>query len=201
MKKRTVVIVLITVSTLILLNFLLLIFFFHTQKISYQLSDWANFAEYITGTTNVLISIMTLFITLFIAYEISNLDEKRNNSNIAHDKQKFERDLRERAYLEITDSFNNFWIAITHEDPKIAKNMLYIIRQRFVSFIQHKNHLFPELNAEEFKKLDTFLIELMELVEKNIATDNPKNVELVGKFQNELSLFHIKVQNYIINEK
>jgi len=143
---------------------------------------------------------MTLLVTLFIAYEISNLDEKRNIANIEYDKNKFKRELREKEYAEMTESFNNFWLAITNENRKVAKDNLFIIRQRFVSFIRYKKHLFPDLNPIEFQNLDNTLIEILKLTSENLDVNNPKSVELVDKFQKEVSLFHKRVQEYIISE-
>lgn len=64
----------IVIGILIILNFVLFIYYFHNQTISKNISDWANFAGYIGGITNIFISIMTLLVTFFIAYEISKIE-------------------------------------------------------------------------------------------------------------------------------
>lgn len=200
MNQRKIKIVLIGISTLVILNFIIFICVFYNQDISKSVSDWANFADYISGTTNILISIMSLLVTLFIAYEISHLDEKRNNANLEYDKKKFKRELREKEYYEITENLNNFWFAITNENRNSAKNDLYVIRQKFVCFIKYRKHLFPELNPNQFEKLDKTLVEIMKIMSVALDVDNPESIELVDKFQKEVSLFHIKMQEYIIKE-
>jgi fumarate reductase subunit C len=200
MNIRNIKIALVGLSIVIILNFVIFIFYFHNQTISKSVSDWASFADYMNGTTSILISIMTLLVTLFIAYEISNLEEKRNAANIEYEKKKFKRELREKEYAEITENLNTIWFALINEDRKAASENIYVIRQRFVSFMQHKKHLFPGLNPIEFQNLDNTLTAIMALVKENLEVDNSKTIDLVAKFQKEVSLFHKRVQEYILSE-
>jgi len=190
----------ILMGILIISNLVLFIYYFQNQTISRDISDWANFASYIGGITNVFISIMTLLVTFFIAYEISKIDEKRNISNIEYDKKKFKRELREKEYAEVTENLNNFWFAITNKDREQTKDSLFIIRTKFVSFIKYKKHLFPDLNTIEFQNLDNILINVLKNASEKLDMDSPETVKLVGEFQKEVSLFHKKIQEYIISE-
>ena len=200
MNQQKIKIALVVISILVILNFIIFISVFHNQEISKETSDWANFADYISGTTNVLISIMTLLITIFIAYEISNLDEKRNRTNIEYDKKKFKRELREKEYYEVTENLNNFWFAIVKENRATAKNDLYVIRQKFVLFIKYRKHLFPGLNINQFEELDKSLADMMAIASSDFETDNPTVLQLVDKFKKEVSFFHQKIQEYMIKE-
>ena len=190
----------IIMTILIILNLIIFTFYFHNNNISENLSDWANFATYIGGITNIFISIMTLLVTIFIAYEISKIDEKRNKANIEYDKKRFKRELMEKEYADISENLNNFWFAITNSNRKQSKDELMVIRTKFVNFIKYKKHLFPEFNTEQFQNLDDILIECLKKSSENLETDNPRMIELVGEFQREVSIFHKKTQEYIVSE-
>jgi len=143
---------------------------------------------------------MTLLVTLYIAYEISNLEEKRNIANIEYDKNKFKRELREKEYSIISENLENVWFAVTNEDRKASKDNFYTIRQRFVNFIKYKRYLFPEINAKDFQSLDNVLIGLSELVLQDLEIDSPESNKLIQDFGREVNLFHRKMQGYITSE-
>jgi hypothetical protein len=143
---------------------------------------------------------MTLLVTLFIAYEIARLEDKRNLGNIQYDKNKFRRELREREYSIISESLEGVWNAMTNGDRKASKENLYAIRQRFVSFIKYKSYLFPEINAKDFQRLDDTLIELMKLPSQALEADSQRSIELIEAFVKEVNLFHRKIQEYITSE-
>jgi len=190
----------IILGVLIILNLLLFLYYFHNQTVSRNISDWASFASYIGGTTNTLISIMTLLVTFFIAYEISKIEGKRNTANIEYDRKKFKRELREKAYAEVSENLNDFWFAITNGNRQQTKDSLFIIRTRFISFIKHKKHLFPDIKPSEFQNLDNILKEVLNQASKKIDVDTPEMIKLVEDFQKEISLFHKRIQEYILSE-
>jgi hypothetical protein len=200
MKLKYIRLGLIVLLFLIFLNFAIFIFVFRHQRLSHNISDWASFADYIGGTTNVLVSIMTLLVTLYIAYEIAQLEDKRNLANIQYDKRKFKRELREKEYSIISESLESVWSAVTNVDRKASEVHLYAIRQRFMSFIKYKYYLFPEINAKDFQKLDNTLIELMKLPSQNLEVDSQKSIELIQTFVKEVNLFHRKIQEYMTSE-
>lgn len=185
---------------LIILNLIIFLYYFQDQSISRNISDWANFASYIGGITSVLISSMTLLVTIFIAYEISKIDENRHIANLEFENKKFIRELREKKYAEVSDNLNSFWIAITNKNG--CTDDLYVIRTRFLFFIKYKNHLFPKLNPSQFKPIDDILIEIMYKSEQEeLVIDSPLNLSLIEKFRIETNYFHKVMQEYIISNK
>ncbi|PZX58247.1 hypothetical protein LV84_01451 [Algoriphagus ratkowskyi] len=182
----------------IILNIGIFLYYFHDQVVSRNISDWANFSSYISGTTSVIISIMTLLVTICIAKALSNLDEKRHIANIEYEKKRFTRDLREKKYAEVSENLNSFWLAIRNKNG--GADELYIIRTRFFLFAKYKDHLFPNLNRNDLKPIDDILVEILEKMDKNLGTDNPENLGLVEKFQKEVNSFHKIMQEYITTQ-
>ncbi|RZK45994.1 MAG: hypothetical protein EOO97_00015 [Pedobacter sp.] len=55
---------------------------FHKTGISKSVADWGVFGDFLGGTVNTIISFLTLLVTIFIALELSRLDDQRNNKVI-----------------------------------------------------------------------------------------------------------------------
>ncbi len=207
----------------IVLIFAYFSFTFKGQSLSQNISDWGSFGDYIGGTTAPLVSIITLFVTVFIAYEISHLEEKRTEKNrkfeeernaknlefeekrhlatIEYDRRKFKRELREKEYLTVSENLERFWDFMTEADPHTAGAGYFLIKKRFNSFLSRKEHLFPELNLNDFEKLDATLYELIKLTDdENYRISGPEGVKQIDNFTEELNVFHKKMQEYLAAE-
>ena len=197
--KKWIKIALIVIAVLIVLNLIVFISFFHSQKISNNVSDWANFADYIGRTTNILISVMTLLVTIFIAYEIAKLDEKRNAANIEYDKRKFMREMREKEYADISNVLIEVRPAIT--DRENVAMRIYVIQQRFAAFFSHKRYLFPKLEFNKFSNIHGSLGKIFELCASGDFSDNldEKTVALQAYGEN-FANFHQTMQEYMMSE-
>ena len=81
---KTYKLIIITLLIILLCSPFLFIFYnnFQNQKISDSISDWGSFGDFIGGTLSTFISILTLIVTIVIAFQISKIEDNRNNKII-----------------------------------------------------------------------------------------------------------------------
>ena len=126
MDKRKFKYIIYFLSVLFFANIIFFILNFKNQRLSDKLEDWANFSNYFSGISNVIISIVTLIVTIFIAFTLSSIEENRNQKNLIYDRKKSLREMREKEYSEISTNLNNVWEYITLSDREKARDQLYI---------------------------------------------------------------------------
>lgn len=124
---------------IMLLNFLYLYISFRDRPISNNLSDWSDFASYIGGTTGIVTNLMSLLVTVYIAYFLTDLENKRNENNRISENKKFTRQLKENEYSKISEILEKVLITLTYTEKLKASNELFFIRMQFVSFFKTKS--------------------------------------------------------------
>ena len=196
---KTYKLIIITLLIILLCSPFLFIFYnnFQNQKISDSISDWGSFGDFIGGTLSTFISILTLIVTIVIAFQISKIEDNRNNKIIKEENRRFVRQLREQEYHNISQEIDKIWVILTLQDKNHMLNELYILDNNFYSFITHKKHLFQILNNEDFKKLSNIFTEIHKFASENEITE-VNYIPHINNLSKIIEDFHIKIQTFII---
>ncbi|GEO02916.1 hypothetical protein AAE02nite_05800 [Adhaeribacter aerolatus] len=130
--------------------FIYLLNFFDTS-LSDNPSDWGTFGDFFGGILNSYFSLLTLLITIYIAYEISNLEEKRNERNLSFERRKLLTELRESEFRRIGSELRK--LGDLGEESGRGKILQNVYSQvQFYGFIN--KHLFPFLSEPVFTSLE-----------------------------------------------
>lgn len=172
------------------------IFAFHSFKISNQPSEWGTFGDFIGGVINPLIALLTLLVTIYIAIEISKLEDKRSEKTIDFEKRRFLNELRESEYRRITYELQEVSNAVAEKkgSDQIFRALLHIGH-----FQIYNSHLFPFILDAELSTL----IDLLSKLQLQISDSNTKTELLKKTFKDYLNatkVFSQKNQTYIIQE-
>lgn len=148
--------------------------------------DWALFGDYIGGTTNVILGIVNIFVTAYIAYLIKTLDDNRlekqikiedlrHQQNIDLQKDIFINNLKFKEYESFQKLIKKLIITIRNEsDLKNIEIELYNLQQSYRIFSNSKRELFPFLEKHQnvWRKFEDLINYCNELKLTNITDIN-----------------------------
>ena len=165
--------------SIVVLLFPILIFVskFYTPDLSNNLIDWTNFSIYFSNILNPLLLCINILLLIKLTYEVANYNEKNMRN-----------DMRQRAYVEISNKLYSFAIIIQTSENK--QRDLALLRNDIISFSSTMNHLFNLPNFETITdEIDNTLIKISEsdFVEGNL---------LAGKESEEYKIFISFCENY-----
>lgn len=194
MNKNTLLklLALLFLSILILIS--IFIFYFYKQSISDNISDWAAFSDYL----NTIISLITLAVTMTIAYEISKIEDRRNDKNILFEKERLLREFRELEYKEIRNELQKIFSALMSSNAQEVENVLYgsFIKYRF--FLTSNYHLFPFLEEKIFSDLKETLQKLCDQLEQNQEKVDAQKHNLLNEFVENMDNFNVRMQTFLM---
>lgn len=199
MQKKYVFYVIMIILVLVTPVIVAFIMNFWEFPISDEIADWGAFGDYFGGTLNTLISILTLFFTIIIAYQLYIIEDRRNEKNLSFEKQKFFRELRETEYANISNELYKLWSILTDTDRGVALHGIFALYMKYCDFITYKKHLFPFLEGENFLQLRDYLGEL----HKYFSEKDEYKVENIPHFNTiskRIDLFHKEMQEFLIND-
>ncbi len=167
---------------------------FHNFKVSNDIANWGSFGDYFGGILNTFFSFLTLIVTIYIAFEISKIEENRNKENLKFEKEKLLRELREVEYKRINLELQKVWISITEDDEMIAKKIIYNCLTQYRYFISSNHHLFPFFEDEEILNLNNSIQEIFDLIHNTKKLDR---IIIINNFTEKLDAFNIKIQTFL----
>lgn len=166
---------------------------FRLHNASSDPANWGTFGDFIGGTTNVILSIINIIITAYIAYLIKTLDDKRFEEQKTLETQRFEeqKQLDELRHKQNLDLQNDIFIRSMREEVFKDFNRLlqelhlvYIIdgdlREKLISIKNVKQsylhlklnnlHLFTTFSNQPLTEdLDNSLEKIIDFIEKYIS--------------------------------
>ncbi|WP_333662272.1 hypothetical protein [Chishuiella changwenlii] len=217
--KKTIIVLSIIFLAISLIPIILYIRKFSVNGTSNNPEDWALFGDYIGGSTNVILGLINIIITAYIAYLIGNLDNKRYKEQKEIDKQRFEdqkklEDLRHQQSLELQerlflknveyqryDSYNKMYLEII--SLITTETNLFSIEDRFTPLI-FKIFSFLKSNKELLTFINNDLINEFELLSQKvwkILTNKFKNFINEGDSKKEINfnlIQDVEVKEFII---
>ena len=169
---------------------------FHELSISNDPEKWGPFGDFFGGILNTYISFLTLIVTIFIAYEISRLDDKRNEKVLTFEKKRFLNELREAEYRKITTELQKVSTLIARKEPPKAE--IFEIHVYLNHFTLTNDHLFPFLN----EKVVNDLIESLEKIYKFYTgeSEGKDKFDLYEHYLKAMNNFTVKIQKFIMQE-
>ena len=180
MEKRIIKVILFALVVLVAPIIIIFLLKFWNKPLSENISDWASFGDYIGGTINTIISLFTLFVTIIISYQISQLEDKRNEKNLEFEKRKFLRELRENEYNNISNELNKIWTILSEVDREKALIGIFELYHKYSDFIEYKKHLFPIIEQSKF----IILKEYFDDIHKYFSDNEKINLNKIPHIQN-----------------
>ena len=184
--------------------------------------DWALFGDYVGGTTNVIIGLVNIIVTVYIAYLIKSVDDKR------FEEQKQLDELRHKQNIDLQ---NDIFIRSIREDVfkdfnKLLQelNLVYItdgdLREKLISIKNVKDsylhlklnnlHLFTTFSNQPLTEdLDNSLEKIIDFIEKFISKikdgfinqekiNQEKYKELFVDYVNKVTLIKLSLTKEIL---
>ncbi len=132
-------------------------YFFSSHHRSFDPANWGTFGDFIGGTTNVILGVINIVITAYIAYLIKTLDDKRFEEQKALETQRFEeqKQLDELRHQQNIDLQNDIFIRSIREDVFKEFNQLH---KEFSSLYRKGGHLKEKrLDIQKIKESHVYL--------------------------------------------
>jgi uncharacterized membrane protein len=179
---------------LILIPILCYINYFWRNSISTNPADWGPFGDFFGGVLNSFFSLLTLIVTIYIAVEISKIEDKRNAKVLDFEKKRFLNELRESEYRRISLELQKVSLAVTeHDGGKVVFDALMHLRH----FSFCSNHLFPFLQEKETKELIEALSDVYKMLGK---VNNEEQQKKFSTYLKAVVVFSTKIQEFILRE-
>ncbi len=141
----------IIVSILILTTpIIIFILKFSSLPFSNKPDEWANFSIYFSNIINPILMCINILLLIKLTYEVANYNEKNLRN-----------DMRQRAYVDISNKLFSFTVIIQSSDHKLRD--LTLLRNDIISFVSTMQHLFNIENIELLtEEIDNSLIAISE---------------------------------------
>lgn len=224
MKKKAIIFLLIIAFSLILTPIFIYGFHFGITPLSNNKTDWGAYGDFIGGTVNTIISLISLIVLGYITYLVSkNTNEESRKQQLllrkmdVYDKlgnyileslmafRKWETNANYILELQKTfESNSEHWadyIRKTRSDFNILMEMIYYIQ----SFKTMAGHLFKyNFEREEFKNLQEAATSLSNYIKKvdDFHNSEEKTIEdgneTIMNFSNHMDLFLKTLQKEIL---
>lgn len=194
MNKKILNIIIPFFLLIILIPICLFIANFYNHDISNDIANWGAFGDYFGGILNSFFSFLTLIVTIYIAFEISKIEENRNKENLKFEREKLLRELREAEYKKINSELQKVWLSITEEDDMTSKRIIYNCLLQYRYFISSNYHLFPFFKDEEISNLNKSIQEIFDIIHHSKKLDKD---EVIQNFTKNLDEFNGKIQSFL----
>ncbi|WP_154652581.1 hypothetical protein [Flavobacterium rivuli] len=168
---------------------------FYSLSVSKDITQWGALGDYFGGILNALFSFLSLIATIYIAYILTNIEEKRNQQNLKFEKDRLLREFRESEYKRINFELQKVWLSLIEPNPEIANNIIHNCIWQYRYFRTSNMHLFPFLKDEEVKNLGKSLENISELLD---TRDLSNKDEILRMFIQKLDLFNQKIQTFLL---
>lgn len=196
MGKKEILISIGILVFLILIPTICFLIIFSGSQISNDIAKWGSFGDYFGGILNSIFSLLSLFVTIYIAVKISKIEENRNNTNLKFEKEKLLREFREAEYKRINIELQKVWSSLTEHDREKAMKLIHDVIWQYRYFTTSNFHLFPFLIDSEISNLKQSLVKVSKLFNEN----SKENTELViSEFIKALDAFNVKFQNFLLH--
>lgn len=114
---------------------------FKPNGISDNPAEWAQFGDYIGGTTNVIIGILNIVATIILALVIKNLDDSRSKIKDKED---------EKRHLELIEIEN-----LRHRQNLNLQNTLFTKQLKHSIYLEFNEHMRQNYNCIVLGKADS----------------------------------------------
>ncbi|WP_306568758.1 hypothetical protein [Flavobacterium lindanitolerans] len=199
-KQKIILLISFTLSLPLLVPIFTYIGNFHELNISDDPEEWGPFGDFFGGVLNTYISFLTLMTTIFIAYEISRLDDRRNEKVLEFEKKRFLNELREAEYRKISIELQRVASLISeNKDEKHIKNELFQISLFLTYFTISNDHLFPFLQEDITLNLTDSLKKLSSYYSQTTRKGEDK-LKIFGHYNTAMRLFTVQMQKFIMKE-
>ncbi|MDM1061929.1 hypothetical protein HXZ62_05020 [Empedobacter falsenii] len=162
---------------------------------------WAQFGDFVGGTTGIIIGFFNILATIILALVINNYDNKRNKDSLDLQKKIFERELKENAYKEFNILVKSNEISPYNTIEYIE--YLYDFNIKISNFYYTNSHIFESitkygLEKRTFDILDQLINDLDEFEQKRgIYYKDKKKMPDIFKERNKL---FSEINYYFIDE-
>lgn len=82
MSKKNILLIIIAVALFVLSPIAIYFFNFYTYGISKKTENWAQFADYVGGVANTIISLLNLIVLIYITYWLKKVEDSRSEWNL-----------------------------------------------------------------------------------------------------------------------
>jgi uncharacterized membrane protein len=190
--------ILLSITALIFISIpaIFYIYYFGLNTISKNPSDWGPFGDYFGGILNPIISILTLIVTIYIAIEISKIEDKRNEKTLNFEKRRFLNELRENEYRRISLELQKLSLLKLDNQPG-EETYNILMQMRF--FQEYNLHIFPFLREKLCQEVILEIDSLYVYLRGNSFNDSVASKMIISCIDKGLK-FTERLQQYIISE-
>lgn len=167
------------------------VFTFWDSMISKDITNWGAFGDYFGS----FFSFISVFVTIYIAYKLSNIEENRNIEFLKFEREKLKREFREVEYKRINLELQKVWGCLTEENIVSSKEIIFNCIIQFRYFVSSNQHLFPFLKDKEIYDLNCSLAEVQKLI---LDRDESIKAKVINDFKNNFDVFNKKVQTFLL---
>jgi hypothetical protein len=178
---------------------------FYRSSLSSNPNDWGAFGGYVSG----ILSVVNLFIFIFLTVYISRLDEQRGVSDKSLQRKIIITQFRQSELSALDKKLDEVFEMNGSEEKYIVLHRLTNTVLLLTNFINQKGYLFPLLNDTKHKiqalnlleKLNNVVDIIEELYGKDLDTDSQHLLET--KLQTYIFLkneFVEDLQSFILND-
>ncbi|RKE47112.1 hypothetical protein [Sphingobacterium detergens] len=150
---------------LIVLSILLFFIKFSTSPLSNDISQWAQFGDFMGGVLNPLLSIINICIFIYLTVTIQSIANSNHERSLDMDKKIALMTMKREElnhFKNEMDSTISKWEAKNY-DLENAKQILY----RYNTLEYRMSYLFPSMNSlNENKMFRRYLIEIIDYLER-----------------------------------
>jgi hypothetical protein len=186
--------VFLVLSIIFLLPIIAYIINFHNGEISDKSADWGTFGDFVGGTLNPFISILSLTVTVFIAFYLRTIEDNWNQDSIILQQRlnktnaELQRkialsNLRQIEYGRISE----LMARLNELSTEKTVSNLAKLRNNLKYFCTVNRNLFPNVfEGEDYKSLFLLINEMKEFASSNefkTPEGRQKMGKLMGKYQ------------------
>ncbi|MGV0830740.1 hypothetical protein ACTS9D_00775 [Empedobacter brevis] len=172
---------------------------------------WAQFGDFLGGTTNVILGLINIIVTIYLALIIKNLDKSRldeqkeleslrHQQNLDTQHKLFSEQIKFNAYNEFNLLFGRIYNSmLLNRNAEVNLEFKRNVNS-FVLFIRGNKNLFKTLNLQIIKDLEIELRKVLSEYEDWDDNESEKKLVIITKniettlqevfieFQNELNM-------------
>jgi hypothetical protein len=136
---------------------------FKNSSLSSDPSEWGVFGDYFGGILNPALTIINIFVLLYLTVRLADIEDQRSKSDLALQKKNALFALQHDALKEINKVLEKVQpILIEREDDEAALKLI-LIRNELNAMITVYGYLFPSLDEAKIQLVTDCMMELSEL--------------------------------------
>lgn len=182
---------------------------FREQLISDKSADWGVYGDFIGGSLNPFLQILSIAALIYLTYTVSHVEDKRAKANIEAQKIITLTQMRGNAVVEIsklldmvTDTILGTANKTIHQNPHIT---LGIVSYKITTFKENYYYLFEKLYTEEFLTkyyypLDKLSEDLFDFYTSAFGTERGDLMTLLESYGDARSALLKEMNKFILKE-